>query len=155
MADDISYLAERRMITVHEPVSMIGMKMGNRNDCHIGRRITRCRDAARQLPGSKFPALRPIAGVEQDEVGARVHKHRVELADHPIRRQKVGFQHRHDFVGILIGAEGRMWSIKCPHAIENDGDLELTEHEAVKAGVGDFRFRWSGRKGSACHDLRC
>lgn len=64
LTDDISCVAEPWTIAVHEPIDVIGMQMRNRHDCHIGQCIARCRDAARQLPGSKLPALRPVAGVE-------------------------------------------------------------------------------------------
>jgi hypothetical protein len=40
-----------------------------------------------------------------------------------------------------------MWPIEYTRAVENNGDLKFTQHEAVKTGVDDFQFRWSGRKG--------
>lgn len=77
LADDISRLAEHRTVALHEAVDVVGMQMRNRDDCHIGRRIARCCDTARQVSGSELPAFRPVAGVEEDEFGACVHQDRL------------------------------------------------------------------------------
>ena len=130
-AEDIAGIGEGRLAAFDEAGDVIGMAVGEDDDVDVLRRIAGGGQQGKEPADAVLAAELAIARIEEDQLAAGVEDgRRISVLEH-LRRQAVGDAEGVNLLGGDIRAEARMRTLALGDAVEDVGQLEIAELEAV------------------------